>query len=123
VIDRHRHNPGGSSGDRRLPARAGAAYRWAVEFCSKAGTVLGRYIDAAADVAEAFARYGATRKNPANTVQIFSRQKAEVLMEYADKDAIPFCDTGGPPSYDPAIVPIATKEETVMSSTIEESRC
>ncbi|MGB8389282.1 FAD-dependent monooxygenase [Mycobacterium sp.] len=87
------------------------------------GTVLGRCFAAAADVAEALARYEATRKNRANTVQIVSRQKAEVLMAFADKDAIPFRDTGGPPSYDPATVPIATKEETVTSSTIEESRC
>jgi hypothetical protein len=40
------------------------------------------------------------RKNRTNTVQIVSRQKAEVLMEFADKDAIPFRDTGGPSSYD-----------------------
>jgi len=75
------------------------------------GTVLGRCFAADADVAESLARYEATRKNRANTVQIVSRQKAEVLMEFADKDAIPFRDSGGPPSYDPATVPIATTEK------------
>jgi hypothetical protein len=56
---------------------------------------------AATDVAEALARHQATRKNRANTVQIVSRQKAEVLM------ASPIKTTSR--SVAPATRPIATR--------------
>jgi salicylate hydroxylase len=70
------------------------------------GTVLGRCFHAAADVAEAFARYEAARKQRANAVQIVTRQRAEVLMTFTDEDALPVRNTGGPPSYHPDTVPV-----------------
>lgn len=70
------------------------------------GTVLGRCFGAAADVGEAFVRYEAARRDWANAVQVISRERAEVLMTFSDEDALPVRSSGGPPSYDPATVPV-----------------
>jgi 2-polyprenyl-6-methoxyphenol hydroxylase-like FAD-dependent oxidoreductase len=85
------------------------------------GTVLGRCFAAAADVAEALARYEATRKSAATPYRS-SHQKAEELMAFTDEEALPFRNTGGPPDYDPGTVPLATKEETMTHAPIEETQ-
>ncbi len=84
------------------------------------GTVLGRCFEAADGLEEALARYEATRKFRANTVQIVSRRKAEELMAFVDEEALPFRNTGGPPDYDPVTVPLAAKEEVMTHTPIEE---
>jgi salicylate hydroxylase len=70
------------------------------------GTVLGRALGAADDVAEGFARYEAARRARANGVQMMTRERAKVLMTFDDDEAMPVRDSAGWQTYDPATVPV-----------------
>lgn len=70
------------------------------------GTVLGRCFAVADHVEEALERYEAARKERANGVQIASRERAEVLMSFAEEDELPLRHSGGATEYDPATAPV-----------------
>lgn len=70
------------------------------------GTVLGRCFGVARDVEDGLTRYEAARKDRANFVQIMTRERAEVLMNFGDMASMPIRNTGAPPPYDPATVPV-----------------